>query len=529
VRKQLDASSRKKNIRGKLRYTCPMPGRPPKSPPKPVTTTANPSPPAGGLALVVVVLFAFAAYWPLTRFYLAQDDFTLLERGARGFRDAMSPFFNFNPGQFRPLTKGLYFFLAWPLFGLNPLPYHIVSILLHAINAVLVGAVLRRMRISPLVSWLAAGVFAAHLCHIEAIAWASCVQQLMGAAFVFTALVFGLDALAGRGRRAVVAATVAYACALGSYEQTMAAPFVLLLWQWLCNRRRGVRPLTPMFALFGVYAVYAIILRGVPETGPYVMSLGHNVLDNLRDYLGLAFSIWHQYPAYELVTSFWSAIPWVGVIVVHAAMRSYRALVFGLLAFFLFLAPVMFTTSHTHSFHLYVPALAVVFLLASAAESMRRLASKPRQRATALVLTAATVVVMAGSIVAVRMNARAVLAPNLPIPKIFVLRRAALAERMCRSVYADFDPSLQRLFLVYPGARTLEANWRNPRSALGDGSAIRLLVKRPDLDVAFVPPDTLPADAEEREVLVFTELGHVMTMEQWKTFPGRTGKKQPEQ
>jgi hypothetical protein len=139
------------------------------------------------------------------------------------------------------------------------------------------------MRISPLVSWLAAGVFAAHLCHIEAIAWASCIQQLAGAAFLFTALMFGLDALDGRGRRAVIAATVAYACALGSYEQTMAAPFVLVAWQWIINRRRDVRALAPMLALFAVYAVYAIVLRGMPETGPYVMSFGRNILDNLRD------------------------------------------------------------------------------------------------------------------------------------------------------------------------------------------------------------------------------------------------------
>jgi len=505
-----------------IAYDGIVPRRTPKSPPAPRAPIPAHVLRWDWLAASAVVLFAFVAYWPLAHYFLAQDDFTLLERGARGLRAAMAPFFNLNPGQFRPLTKGLYFFFAWPLFGLNPVPYHVVSILVHALNAILVGVVLRRMRISPLVSWLAAGVFAAHLCHIEAIAWASCIQQLVGAAFVFTALWFGLDALDGRGRRAMIVATIAYAGALGSYEQTMAAPLVLVGWQWIQNRRRDVRALAPMLALFAVYAVYALILRGMPDSGPYVMSFGRNILDNLRDYLGLALSFWHIYPAYALVMGFGFAwLPWAGIVVLHVLLRSYRALAFGLVAFFLFLLPVMFTTAHTHSFHLYVPEIGMMFLVASAAESLRRLSSEPRRRATELALTAVTVVVMAGSIVAVRTNVRALIAPNVPLPRIFVLRRSVLAERMCYDIARRYDASWQRIFLVYPGPRTLEANWKNPRSALGEGSAVRLLEKRLDLDVIFVPPDTLPPGTKENEVLVFTEGGNVMTPEEWKTFPGR--------
>jgi hypothetical protein len=72
-----------------------------------------------------------------------------------------------------------------------------------------------------------------------------------------------------------------------------------------------------------------------------------------------------------------------------------------------------------------------------------------------------------------------------------------------------------------PGSPRLEANWKNPKSALGDGSAVRLLENRLDLDVIFVPPNPLPAGVEERDVLVFTEGGNVMTPEEWKVFPGR--------
>src|SRR5215468_5470999 len=80
------------------------------------------------LGSALLVCFVFYCYWPLTRFFFSQDDFYFLERASSGFRASMEQFFNTRPGHFRPLTKGLYFFFAWPIFGLNPAPYHIVSL-----------------------------------------------------------------------------------------------------------------------------------------------------------------------------------------------------------------------------------------------------------------------------------------------------------------------------------------------------------------------------------------------------------------
>jgi hypothetical protein len=482
--------------------------------PRPSPRVASPVV-AGALMILLVLL----CYLPMTRYYLAQDDFILLERASHGIGESMSPYFNLNPGQFRPLTKGLYFLLAWPLFGLTALPYHVISILLHALNSILAGVVLRRLGISALVSWVGAVFFAFHLCHIEAIAWASCIQQLMGGAFVFVTLIFGLDAMAGRDRAPVLAA-VAYALALASYEQTMAAPLVLAAWVALHHGARDAwraasGPLRPMFMLLAVYLIYVFGLRGMPESGPYAMGVGANVLENLRAYTGIAFSMWLLYPAYGLPVGFTAShAAWIVVTVLLGALRSFRELAFGVTMFLAFLAPVLFTSEHTHSFHLYVPAIGVCFLLASVLEGVRRLAGVRLQRAVTIALVGAAVVGMGGSMWAVRKNNTAPIDETVNLPRLFVLRRAVLAERMVKDIKAKFDTTAPRLILIYPVAE-LEPNWRNVQSALGDGSAVRLVLNRPDLDVMFVPPATLP-DATRREVMVFTEWGSCHTLDEWK-------------
>ena len=205
--------------------------RSPPRPPSARVSIADPAPPwmflAGSLA---TLLFVFYCFWPLTQFFFSQDDFHFLEKASLGLRSSMEQHFNTRPGHFRPLTKGLYFLVMWPLFGLNPIPYHIVSLVLHAGNAILAGVVLRRLGVSYVMSWLAALLFAANVNNLEAVGWISCVQQLLGATFAFVALIWGVDALATRSRKRVIGATIAYGLALASYEQTMAVPLVLIAW-----------------------------------------------------------------------------------------------------------------------------------------------------------------------------------------------------------------------------------------------------------------------------------------------------------
>ena len=96
------------------------------------------------------------------------------------------------------MLQGVYQPLAWMLFeaeyvawGLDPRGYHLASLVLHAANAVLFYVLIRalvshalpeieprRRWVVPLVSGLAAALFAVHPLRVEVVAWASCQPYL---------------------------------------------------------------------------------------------------------------------------------------------------------------------------------------------------------------------------------------------------------------------------------------------------------------------------------------------------------------
>ncbi|MFO0974293.1 MAG: hypothetical protein U1A27_12770 [Phycisphaerae bacterium] len=133
--------------------------------------------------------------------------------------------------------------LAWMLkgtivavAGVRPFPFHLVSLLLHGLNAALVCILARRLlaraacaeRRADLAAALAAAVFALHPLHVECVAWVSGQPYLLAGAFLLAALIVYLPASADRpatiARRGAAAALFAAAV----LSKIAAAPGALL-------------------------------------------------------------------------------------------------------------------------------------------------------------------------------------------------------------------------------------------------------------------------------------------------------------
>jgi Tfp pilus assembly protein PilF len=160
---------------------------------------------------------------------------------------------------------GVYQPLAWLLFEvqyaiwkLDPRGYHLVSLLLHAADAILLYAltVTLLMRGRPvgrpggpwtysLAAGLAVALFAVHPLRVEAVAWASCQPYLPCALFSMMAVLAYLKAFeAGPSPRPVwlVVSFVLFAAALLSKAPAVSLPAVLLILDVYPLRRLGGGP-----------------------------------------------------------------------------------------------------------------------------------------------------------------------------------------------------------------------------------------------------------------------------------------------
>ncbi len=149
------------------------------------------------------------------------------------------------------------FWLEYHLWGLRPAGYHAVNICLHALAAILLACVLRRLRVPG--AWLAAAIFALHPIEVESVAWITERKNVLSAVFYFAAALAYFRFLAlseakeprGRQRLIYSLALLFFVAALLSKTVACSLPAALLLVQWWKQGRlhwKNVLALAPFFA-----------------------------------------------------------------------------------------------------------------------------------------------------------------------------------------------------------------------------------------------------------------------------------------
>src|SRR6202034_3804297 len=115
------------------------------------------------------------------------------------------------------------------LFGINPAGHHFVSVLLHALNAVLLFLLLARVTGRMGASFLVAALFAVHPLNVESVVWISERKDVLSTTFVLLTLgAYGWDELK-RGWRRYLVVALFFALGLASKSMLVTLPFVLLL------------------------------------------------------------------------------------------------------------------------------------------------------------------------------------------------------------------------------------------------------------------------------------------------------------
>jgi tetratricopeptide (TPR) repeat protein len=201
------------------------------------------------LILVAVTAIAYSPAW--SGKFLWDDNDHITEprlRSLEGLREIWT-----KPGatqQYYPLLHSA-FWLEHKLWGDAVLPYHLVSILLHGISALLVWRILLKLEVPG--AWLAAGLFALHPVQVESVAWITELKNTLSGILFFAAALSYLKFDQARNWRRYALSLGLFLLALMCKTVIAVLPAALLVVFWWKRGRlswkRDAWPLVPFFAL----------------------------------------------------------------------------------------------------------------------------------------------------------------------------------------------------------------------------------------------------------------------------------------
>lgn len=170
-------------------------------------------------------------------------------------------FTHYDPQLYIPLTF-LSYQLTALLFDMNATAFHVIDLLLHSINVILVLLLVRKLSGSLFTAAIAAALFAIHPIQTEAVMWAAARKDLLsGFFFLLSANAYLRYREEFSGNRYLIWSIALYALALLAKISIVLLPLWLLGIDWLQRREFGKRmiiekiPYALLAVLFGIVAV----------------------------------------------------------------------------------------------------------------------------------------------------------------------------------------------------------------------------------------------------------------------------------
>jgi tetratricopeptide (TPR) repeat protein len=232
----------------------------------------------GGVLASILVLAVFLSYQPVWHagFVWDDDDHVTANPcivGPLGLKELWTT----NHARYYPLVSTT-FWAEHKLWGLWPLPFHLVNVLVHAADALILWRLLRLLAVPG--AWFAAALWALHPVMVETVAWVTELKNAQSCLFYLLSIFFFVKWLKDpqRSNATYVGCLLCAALAMLSKSSTVILPLELLLIAWWVESRcrwqtwARVAPVFFLSLLAALLAIWTVDLQGVNEDREWLRS-----------------------------------------------------------------------------------------------------------------------------------------------------------------------------------------------------------------------------------------------------------------
>ncbi|MDD4215450.1 MAG: glycosyltransferase family 39 protein, partial [Bacteroidales bacterium] len=177
------------------------------------------------------------------------------------FESLKEIFSSFYLGNYHPLTTLTYLF-EYHIYGLNPLPFHVLNVLLHLVNVMLVYKLSEKLSGQRFTALLVSAFFALHPMHVESVAWISERKDVLYTLFYIASLLAYLKYLkqANKGRHYLICLSL-FVLSLLSKSAAVTLPVLMIAIDFYKKRKPVLKmflekiPFLLLSLLFGILAL----------------------------------------------------------------------------------------------------------------------------------------------------------------------------------------------------------------------------------------------------------------------------------
>jgi len=340
------------------------------------------------VALLLIVILSGWLYRDSFSAYFFQDDwFTLRISQAKSIFDILGFFIpRGDVIYYRPLGMQIPFWLLRSLFGISSLPFHILTMMTHFLNIILVFFLVRLLQKRNMMALIISFLYGTSSVHYIPFFWSSTYPFVLGPTCFLISSILLLLYLKNRIMSYYYLSIIIFILSLLVSEMTIVSPLLFFFYFLILEKEKRSRLLLPYFIFGAIMFFLRVIFFPLSASGYYQLGLGKYLLNNLEGYLLWSFS-WPEEMKAQLVNFFtinpqfikdfgfyfriFTATLFINLLLFYILplivtfkrkkKEAFNVFLFGILWFIIGLLPVIFFPRHAFSYYLPISLLGLLF------------------------------------------------------------------------------------------------------------------------------------------------------------------------